>query len=216
MIHAVIFDLDGTLINSLPGIAASLNRVLKKNGLPTHEEDLVRTFIGDGIAKLVQRAVPKDLPHQDIEKLVTLMMQDYAATWQNGSSPYEKVNETLQKLLDQDICIAVFSNKPHIYCQEITDTLFPNIPFTRVLGQRDGIPVKPDPQGAYDIAKDMNIPITSIAYLGDSTIDVYTAKNAGMLAIAASWGYHDLPALEATQPDHLIHSITDLLSIISP
>ncbi|MDC0088239.1 HAD family hydrolase [Akkermansiaceae bacterium] len=216
MTRAVIFDLDGTLINSLPGIASSLNRVLKSHTLPTHEEKVVRTFIGDGIAKLVQRAVPNDYPEADLQNLIQMMMDDYAATWKEGSLPYDRVTETLQNLLHQKIGIAVFSNKPDIYCKEITDALFPTIPFTKVLGQREGVPVKPDPTGAFDVASDLDLPIESIAYLGDSTIDVHTAKNAGMLSIAASWGYHDLPALEATDPDHLIHSIEQLLPIISP
>lgn len=215
MIRAVIFDLDGTLINSLPGIASSLNRVLKNNHLPTHEERVVRTFIGDGIAKLVQRAVPQNHPAEDLQKLIQMMMDDYAAAWKDGSIPYDGVTKTLQTLLDQKTGIAVFSNKPDVYCKEITDALFPTIPFTKVLGQREGVPVKPDPTGAFDVAKSLGLPIEEIAYLGDSTIDVHTAKNAGMLSIAASWGYHDLPALEATNPDHMIHSIEELLPIIS-
>ena len=221
MIRAVVFDLDGTLINSLPAIAASLNRVLEEHDLPTHSQQRVRTFIGDGIAKLVERAVPQDILDKSpegeaLQQLITAMMVDYAATWHTGTHPYSGVEATLQSLLDQGTSIAVFSNKPDVYCKEITDRLFPTITFTKVLGQREGVPVKPDPAGAYHVAESLGIPITEIAYLGDSTIDVHTARNAGMLAIAASWGYHDLPALEATQPDHLIDSIEKLLPIITP
>ena len=181
MIRAVIFDLDGTLINSLPGIAASLNRVLKSNDLPTHEESVVRTFIGDGITKLVERALPA-ASMAELDRLVPLMMADYAATWQDGSKPYDGVTEVLQDLLNHGLRIAVFSNKPDVYCQEITDTLFPTIPFTKVLGQRDGVPVKPDPTGALDIATALEADPSEIAFLGDSTIDLITAKNAKMLS----------------------------------
>ncbi|MGJ8678649.1 MAG: HAD family hydrolase [Akkermansiaceae bacterium] len=213
MIRAVIFDLDGTLINSLPGIAASLNRVLKNNDLPTHPESRVRTFIGDGIIKLVERALPDD-DADKLERLVPLMMEDYAATWKNGSIPYEGAIEALQELLNKGIGIAVFSNKPDIYCKEITDTLFPTIPFSKVLGQREETPVKPDPAGALIVASALEAQPHEIAFLGDSTIDLLTAKNAGMMPIAASWGYHDLPDLEKEDPAYIIHSISELASIV--
>lgn len=214
--NAVMFDLDGTLINSLPGIAASLNRVLEQHDLPTHKEDVVRTFIGDGIVKLVERAIPKNVSHEELNSLVQVMKTDYAETWQDGSQPYQGVTRVLQTLLDHHLPIAVFSNKPDIYCKEITDTLFPSIPFTKVLGQRNGVPTKPNPAGAFDVAQEFNLPIETIAYLGDSTIDILTAQNSGMLAIAATWGYHDQPALEAKKPDHLIHKIDELLPIVLP
>ena len=214
MIHAVIFDLDGTLINSLPGITASLNRVLDNNGLSTHKESIVLGFIGDGIVKLIERAIPADSSQNQLDRLVSEMKSDYSKNWQQGSTPNPHVIETLKELIARDISVAVFSNKPDIYCKEITDTIFPDITFTKVLGQRDHIPVKPDPAGAYDVAKALDIKPQNIAFLGDSTIDLITAKNAGMLSIAASWGYHDLPRLEKENPDHIIHSMDKLITTI--
>jgi phosphoglycolate phosphatase len=214
MIPAVIFDLDGTLIHSLPGLCASLNRVLEKNSLPVHPEKKVRTFIGNGIHKLVQRAVPDDFEQTSIQALCDQMSQDYASTWKTGTSPYPGITETLKQLSDEGVALAVFSNKPHIFCREMTDFLFSDITFASVLGQREGGPTKPDPAGALDTARSLGCPPEKIAFLGDSTIDIATAKNADMIDIAASWGYHDLPALEAEQPAHLIHDIHALIPLL--
>lgn len=214
MTPAIIFDLDGTLIHSLPGLCASLNRVLEKNNLPIHPENTVRSFIGNGIHKLVQRAVPDDFKQPSILALIDQMSQDYASTWKTGTRPYPGIVDALNKLTEKGIVLAVFSNKPHVFCREMTDCLFPDILFTSVIGQREGVPVKPDPTGAIDIAQSLGIPPEKITFLGDSTIDIITAKNAGMIDIAASWGYHDLPALEAEQPTHMIHDILELLPLL--
>lgn len=216
VIRSVIFDLDGTLIHSLPGLTASLNRVLEKAGLPTHPEQVVRGFIGNGIYKLVERALPTDSPTEDAQHLVPLMSADYAATWKEGTSAYPGIAEALHTLAKHNISTAVFSNKPDIFCQQMTDHLFPGAPFSIVLGQRDGTPTKPDPTGAFATADALGTAPQEIAFLGDSTIDLATARNAGMIAIAATWGYHDLAALEPEQPAYLIHHIRELLAIITP
>ena len=214
MIRAIILDLDGTLIHSLPGLTASLNRVLEKSGLPCHTEEKVRGFIGNGIHKLVERAAPSGSTQEQLKSLCQQMSDDYAATWRSGSSPYPGIAETLDQLSAQGIALAVFSNKPHIFCQEMTDTLLPAIAFNTVLGQREGTPIKPDPTGALNVAKSLELPPEQIAFLGDSTIDITTARNAGMLPIAATWGYHDLPALEAEHPAHIIHHIEELPALL--
>jgi len=215
VIRAVIFDLDGTLVNSLAGIAASLNRVLKSNGLPTHPEITVRTFIGNGIVKLVERAVPGHFNGEQIQTLARAVSKDYATTWKQGTSPYPGVADVLLTLFKQGIKTAVFSNKPHAFCKEMTDLLFPGISFTAVIGQREGVPLKPDPAGALDVANSLGSPADKIAFVGDSTVDIETAHNAGMISVGCSWGYHDLPALETTSPDHLITHISGLVTIIN-
>jgi len=214
MIHAIILDLDGTLVHSLPGLTASLNRVLSVNRLPLHPEEKVRGFIGNGIHKLVERASPAELDHALLDSLCQQMSDDYAASWKDGSAPYPGIAKTLHRLSQEGIELAVFSNKPHIFCQKMTDTLLPGIAFKTVLGQRDGTAIKPDPAGALEIAKRLALQPDQIAFLGDSTIDIATARNAGMLPIAATWGYHDIPALEAEHPAHIIHNIEELPALI--
>lgn len=215
VIHAVIFDLDGTLVHSLPGIAGSLNRVLEKSGMPTHSEAAVRGFIGNGMRVLLDRAMSTQVTEKELDGMVKQLKDDYARTWLQGTAPYPGVTEVLATLRDQGIGTAVFSNKPHIFCQEITDTLFPDITFSKVLGQRDGIAAKPDPTGAFDIANELKTPPAEIAFLGDSTIDLVTAENAGMIPVAATWGYHDRPRLAAESPAYSIDDISELLSIFT-
>jgi len=215
MIRAVIFDLDGTLIHSLPGLTSSLNRILTLNKLPNHPEEKVRGFIGNGIQKLITRAVPQDFPKEQLAALTPQMSEDYAKSWKTGTSPYPGITETLEQLAHAGVALAVFSNKPDIFCQEMTDHLFPSITFTKVLGQREGTPPKPDPTGAHDVAQSLGLEPADIAFLGDSTIDIATARHAGMLPIAATWGYHDLPALQAERPSHTIHKIQELPPLLN-
>ena len=212
--RCIIFDLDGTLVHSLPGIAASLNRSLEAAGLPTHPEHVVRGFIGNGMAKLVERAAP-GVSGDSFDGLVTAMRDGYASTWKQGTHPYPEVPETLKALSEQGITIAMLSNKPDEYCREITDFLFPDIHFPVVRGQRSDIPSKPDPTGALSICEELGIPPAATALVGDSTIDLETAKNAGMIAVAATWGYHDAPALADLNPEHTIHSMGELIAALN-
>ena len=133
VIRCIIFDLDGTLVHSLPGIAASLNRSLKTAGLTTHPEHVVRGFIGNGMPKLVERAAPTT-SGEALDQLVDTMRNDYAQTWKQGTHPYPEVTETLEALTQKEITIAVLSNKPDEYCREITDAIFPNTHFPVVRG----------------------------------------------------------------------------------
>ena len=214
VIRCIIFDLDGTLVHSLPGIAASLNRTLQTTGLPTHPEHIIRGFIGNGMHKLVERAAP-ELTAVPLDPLVESMRSDYSQTWKQGTQPYKEVTKTLEHLANKNITLTVFSNKPDEYCREITDFLFPNIHFPIVRGQRKNIPPKPDPAGALSICKELGIPPAETALVGDSTIDLETAKNAGMIAVAATWGYHDPPALAAINPEHTIHSMSEITATLN-
>lgn len=214
MIRAVIFDLDGTLVHSLPGLATALNRVLTSKGLPTHPEAAVRNFIGDGLAKLVERGCPENTPASQLSEITEAMAIEYGNTWQTGSPPFPGILDVLAKLKLEGFKLAIFSNKPDAFCQEFADLLFPDT-FDVVIGQRQGVPTKPDPAGAIETAKRLGEDCQNIVFLGDSTMDIKTAHNAKMVAVAATWGYHDQPRLEAEQPDHTIHGIGDLLPLLN-
>lgn len=216
VIRAVIFDLDGTLVNSLSGIATALNRVLHARGLPTHAESSVRTFIGNGIVKLVERALPAGFSPEQIRHIARDVGEDYASSWREGTTVYPGVTRVLGELLSRGVSIAVLSNKPDEFCKEMTDFLFPGIAFAAVSGHREGTPLKPDPTAALAMAQTLGVAPEETAFVGDSTVDIDTAREAGMIAVACSWGYHDLPALEATSPDHLMGHISELVTIIKP
>ena len=206
----LIFDLDGTLVDSLPGIAASLNRTLTSHGLPGHADAAIRTFIGNGVNTLVRRAAPTATYPNAAESLVGLFKKDYALSWNQGTQPYPGILHLLGELQKDGFQMAVLSNKPHDFTVEMVRTVFPKCHFAKVLGQRDGIPHKPDPAGALQIANILDAAPEQCTVIGDSTMDLETATNAGMKCIAVTWGYHDRKRLLAAEPDKIIDQVTDL------
>lgn len=211
--HALIFDLDGTLVESLPGIAASLNRSLTLHGLPGHNHAAVRGFIGDGAIKLVQRALASVSRVDLTESVLKNFAADYAISWQHGTVVYPGMHELLADLHSRATPLAVLSNKPHAFTTEIIEKLFPKDLFTVVLGNREGLPHKPDPAGALQIARALGVAPESCTIIGDSSMDLDTAKNAGMKSIAVTWGYHDRERL--TQADRVVASTAQLTSALA-
>lgn len=197
MIRAALFDLDGTLVESLPGIASGLNRALAAHGHPTHPEEMVRGFIGDGSWMLARRAIP-DQPDPDVDLVEASFREEYAATWRDGTASYDGIPELLARLAASGLPLAVLSNKPHDFTVAIIDHLFPADMFRAVLGQRDDVPKKPDPAGPLEIARCLGLAPETIAVIGDSTVDHETAVRADMQPVLVDWGYHSREALLAT------------------
>ncbi|MEK7949518.1 HAD family hydrolase [Luteolibacter soli] len=206
----LIFDLDGTLIDSLPGIAASLNRALVSCGLPSHPDSDVRRFIGNGSYELARKAMPDGSLPDDILDVETAFKDDYALTWPEGTAPYDGIHECLDALATAGFKLAVLSNKPHPFTVEIVQRLFPGVPFDPVFGQRPDTPRKPHPDAALQIARYWGLPAERCRFIGDSTVDLETARGAGMPAIAVGWGYHDAPALLAAGAGEVLKKVTDL------
>ncbi len=197
MKHGLIFDLDGTLVDSLLGIAASLNRALSASGLPTHPLAAVRGFIGNGARILVQRAAPADAAGTLLDTLEQAFKADYEVTWPTGTVAYAGISELLATLQARGYPLAVLSNKPHPFTLTIVSQVFPEIDFKVVLGQLAGIPHKPDPAGAFEIANLLSLLPAECTVIGDSTMDIETARNAGMRSVAVTWGFHDRERLAA-------------------
>lgn len=210
----LIFDLDGTLVDSLPGIAASLNRSLSQLGLPTHNSAAVRTFIGNGSLELARKAVPAGSPDELARQVEAAFKEDYALTWPEGTAPYPGIPEYLAAFAEAGFPMAVLSNKPHGFTVEIVGRLFPGVPFDPVFGQRPEVPRKPDPEAALQIARFWNLGPADCRFIGDSTIDIATARAAGIPAVATGWGYHDLPALEAAGAAHLVENLPALPAVL--
>ena len=214
MKQGLIFDLDGTLVDSLQGIAASLNHALAESHLPTHSLEKVQGFIGNGARILIERATPAGSDDTLLHQLENAFKAHYDLTWPAGTFPYDDITSLLETLQTQGYPLAVLSNKPHAFTEIIVSQLFPAIHFAVVLGQRSGILHKPNPTGALQISSIIQRPPSHCIIIGDSTMDLETAKNAGMRAIAVTWGFHERERLLAAGADLLVDDPDALLEAI--
>jgi len=210
----LIFDLDGTLVDSLPGIAATLNRTLSAHGMQEYPDAMVRSFVGDGLRNLILRAMPNDSDHGFIDSMLGLYRKDYELNWRSGTRVYPGIQLMLAELQTSGFPLAVLSNKVHEFTVEMVTSIFPNIHFPAVIGQRDGVPHKPHPAGALQIAHLLGYAPANCVVIGDSTMDIETATNAGMRAVAVSWGYHDRTRLLAAGAGTIIDSPSELPALV--
>jgi len=176
---AIIFDLDGTLLDTLADLGNSVNRVLSANQFPTHEIEAYRYFIGDGAKMLIQRAMPEDQREETlIQKCLQAFKADYEKNWRNQTSIYPGVADLLNSLSSQGLKLAVLSNKPHDFTVQCVQHFLSEWTFEVVLGQHPSRPKKPDPAGALRIAGQMKIEPDSFCYAGDSAVDMKTESPA--------------------------------------
>lgn len=196
---AVIFDLDGTLLNTLEDLADSMNCVLERNRLPEHNLAAYRYFVGDGIEMLVRRALPFEVASEnDFQRFVREMKSEYASRWLLKTRPYPGVPEMLAAFAAAGIAMAVLSNKPDEASNEIVKSLLPNIDFRIVLGATPERPKKPDPSAALEIASRLGISPEDFLFMGDTSIDMQTACAAGMFPVGALWGFRPAEELIAS------------------
>ena len=214
MIKLVIFDLDGTLLNSLEDLADSCNYLMRKYGFPEHPLDSYRYFVGDGIHKLVERILPEDRRQPDfVEQVFQEMVAYYDLHKEDKTVPYPGIVETLEALQEQKVMLAVASNKVNKAMMPLMEHYFPTIRFAAVLGQREGIPVKPNPQIVFDILKMAGVSAEEALYVGDTGVDMDTAHGAGMKAVGALWGYRDRQELTEHQAEYIIAQPTELVKL---
>lgn len=195
--HAVIFDLDGTLLDSLEDIANSANSVLEKHNFPTHDIDEYRNFIGDGVDLLITRALPAEERNDDtIIECVKAYRKAYSRNWNVNSRPYDGVTEMLDELAARQIKLAVLSNKPDDFTKKCVTEFLQNCSFDAILGHHKGIFHKPDPTGAIQITGKLGIPPEQILFVGDSAVDMKTAIAAGMFPVGVLWGFNSYRELQ--------------------
>lgn len=195
--RCVLFDLDGTLVDSLADLAHSMNRVLAEQGLPTHPIQAYRYFVGNGIATLVRRALPAEAQQQDlIEECARKMRREYALHWADTTRPYPGIAELLDALTAGQIEMAILSNKPDELTREVVKTLLPDWDFAAVAGARETLPKKPGPAGALRIARLLHREPAEFLYLGDTNTDMQTARAARMFALGALWGFRTADELK--------------------
>ncbi len=214
-IKAVLFDLDGTLLNTVEDIMDSCNAGLAAFGFPPHGLQDYNLFIGDGIEELVRRALPEDQRGDAmVSDCLAAVRAEYKKRWHDKTRPYEGVGEMLKRLENGKVPMAIFSNKPHDFTEDTVNHYFPDVRFALVLGAKDENPKKPDPWGALHIAEKMGIPPREFAYLGDTHTDIETAKAASMLAVGAEWGFRGKEELVEAGADITIAAPTDLVKIV--
>ena len=213
--QAVIFDLDGTLLDTLEDIANSVNSTLARYGFPTHGSDAYRYFVGDGVTMLVSRALPAEKRNDDIiADCVGAFRENYDRNWNSTTSPYDGIPELLDVLTAKHVKMAILSNKPDDFTKRCVHELLPNWNFEMVLGQRHGTPPKPDPSGAYEIAENIGITPAQILYLGDTGVDMKTAVRAGMFPVGALWGFRPLDELREHGAAVIIERPMELLDYL--
>ena len=212
---AVIFDLDGTLLDTLVDIADSANAVLAQQGCPIHTLDDYRRFIGDGVSILFQRALPAE---RNTPEMVNQCLQgfdlEYGARWHAATQPYDGVTQLLAELQHRAIPLAILSNKPDGFTKQCVARYFAAVPFVEVLGQRPHVPRKPDPAGAIELSEKLHVPPAQIWYLGDTPTDMQTARSAGMRAIGAAWGFRTADELRSAGASTIIAEPCELLALL--
>lgn len=208
----MVFDLDGTLLNTLPDIAQCMNRALEKNGLPMHPEEAYRLFTGNGAAVLAERAVKE---HQELKDSVLKdYLKDYSVNCQLNTCPYDGIPELLEVLQQKGFQLIVFSNKDDLEAKRVVAHYFPGIRFSAVLGSVKGVPLKPAPDALLKTLEDLKLRTADGLYAGDTVMDVCCAKAAGLKVAAVAWGFQTEEVLSAQKPDYLIYHPQDLVALV--
>lgn len=211
----VIFDLDGTLLNTIADLAHSTNYALNKLGYPTHEIEKYNFMVGNGIDKLFERALPEgEKSKENVLRVRKEFVPYYDIHNADDSRPYPGIPELLSYLQDAGIQITVASNKYQAATQKLIDHYFPDIHFTAVFGQREGIKVKPDPTVVFDILEVAKVTKEEVLYVGDSGVDMQTAANAGVTACGVTWGFRPRAELEEFSPQYIVDTAEEIKRLI--
>lgn len=213
--QAVLFDLDGTLLDTLADIAHAANSVLVRQGFPAHPPETYRQFIGEGVAMLIRRSLP---PERDEDELVARCVEDFRATydrcWNIRTHPYDGMPDLLDALTDRGLALAVLSNKPDDFTRRCVEAYLSRWPFRAVIGARAGSSRKPDPSGAWEIVRRLGVPAEQFLYVGDSAVDMETARRAGMRPVGAAWGFRSAEELWSSGAEAVIESPAELIDIL--
>lgn len=213
MIKLCVFDLDGTLVNSIDDIAFAVNRGLKIMGLPTHKSEAFNSFVGDGMYKLCERALPDDSKER-VSELLKLYSEYYINNCCNLTKPYEGISDMLRELKNTGVRIAVLSNKPHPQTVNVVRSLFEDNIFDYVLGQKPEFLVKPNPSSLLHIINEMHVKTDETVNIGDSDVDILLGKNAGIRSIGVSWGFRTRSELIGAGADKIADIPSDIIKLL--
>lgn len=212
---AALFDLDGTLLDTIEDLSDSMNAVLSQLDYPARSVDECKLFVGDGRENFAFRSLPED--HRDqvtVARCVELVQSDYRKRWTTKTRPYDGIAELLEALSDRAVTISVLSNKPDEFVKDMLAHFFPDTDFRIALGVRPGAPTKPDPTVALQIASQLKVAPGEFLYVGDTNTDMQTAVAAGMHAVGVLWGFREAAELTANGAKTLIAQPAELLELL--
>lgn len=207
---SIIFDMDGTLLDTLEGLAETCNEVLTLHHWPTHPIPAYKGFIGDGLHNLIKRITPAGTGDIVLQQCTALFTEIYSRNWKRKCCPYDGISAMLSALKTHGLQLAVLSNKPHAFTTLFVDEFFTEGLFSVVYGQRNGYAKKPDPTVALEIAEHLGTRPQDTVFVGDSGVDMQTAKAAGMTAAGVSWGFRSVQELTDNNADIIVHKPLEL------
>jgi len=208
---AIIFDLDGTLLNSLIDIAESVNYVLEKYNFPTHNIEDYKYMIGNGIQVLIEKALPNNISKTDFEKYFNEASTIYEKRQTQKSHPYDGIIDMLNSLSDKGISLNILSNKPDNFTKDVVKHFFKDIDFKIVFGAREGVPKKPAANAVNEIVKTIGLDKQEFIYMGDTSTDMLTANAANIESIGVTWGYRKVDELLNAGAKHIVNSPIEVL-----
>ena len=210
-----IFDLDGTLLNTIGDLSVCCNHILTEEGLPTHTYEQYCHFVGNGVKRLVERAIPEELRSSEyVELMRSRFVAYYYDHIDTHTTPYDGIPELLHSLQSQGIMLAVASNKFQTGVERLTHKFFAHIKGEMVLGGREGIPAKPAPDIALEIIEKCGITPSQTLFIGDSGVDIQTAHAAGAISVGCSWGFRSVDELIENGAHHIVHNPSEILGIL--
>ena len=211
----VIFDLDGTLVDSIEGIKFSMNRVLDRFNLPNHDTETYKNLVGNGLRNLASKVLPADFSDSDMaEKCYELMLDEYGKNWDREMKLYDGIEIVLDELSKKNITLAINTNKNQEMTDEIVEQYLSKWDFISVIGYNSDFPKKPDPYGVIQIMEKAEVSAEECLYIGDSEVDIQTAINAGISCVSVSWGFRTREQLESYNPKTIINRPVELFDLI--
>lgn len=211
---SVIFDLDGTLLDTLDGIAYSCNAVLDELGFPEHPVNSYKLFVGNGLLSLLGRITPENTEPHILKRGCQLFNVIYKDNYRRNCCPYEDVDAMLSECAKRGLSLAILSNKPDSFTQLFVDTFLSQHTFSLVYGQREGFAKKPDPDVALTIARKLKTTPAETLFVGDSGVDIMTGKNAGMTSVGVLWGFRSVTELSDHGAKILISKPLELIDYV--
>jgi phosphoglycolate phosphatase len=213
--EAVLFDLDGTLLDSIEDLTDSMNIVLDGFGFPGHDAEACKNFVGDGVEMFALRALPENRRDEaTVAQCAAEMRAEYRKRWSLRTRPYDGIPELLDDLTLRHLKLAVLSNKPEESTKEMVAELLSKWRFYPVAGARSSVPKKPDPILAIEISQQLRVPADKFLYLGDTGTDMKTARGAGMFAVGALWGFRTAEELKDTGAEVLVAHPSEVLQLL--